>query len=137
LTRKVEARGTHDYKRKLAIIQAQVKKTQDMLAEKGSFNQHDFNWTPPNVSQETLSGLKTHIRHLCRKEAAMRKLLESVPEVSEDDKSKTEKFDEPGRVVESRRSVKRLRIVDFSGCFRALRRTRASRPGKKSWKGWV
>ena len=93
LTRKVEARGIHDLKRKLASIQAKVKETQDMLEAKGIFNQYDFNWTPPSVSQETPRGLKTHIRHLCRKEAAMLKSLESVSEVSVD-KSKAEKFDE-------------------------------------------
>ena len=96
LTRKVEARGNLDYKRKLASTQAKVKKTQDMLEAKGIFNQHDFNWTPPSASQETLSGLKTHIRHLCRKEAAMLKLLECVPEVSVE-KSKAEKFDDGRR----------------------------------------
>ena len=65
-----------------------------MLDEKGSFDQHDFNWTPPSVSQETLRELKIHIRHLCRKKTAMCKLLDNVSEVSEDDKSKTEKSDE-------------------------------------------
>ena len=78
LIRKVEARGNLDYTRKLASIQAKVKKAQDMLEAKGIFNQYDFNWTPPSVSQETPRGLKTHIRHLCRKEAAMLKSLESL-----------------------------------------------------------
>ena len=81
LTRKVEARGILDYKRKLASTQAKVKETQDMLEAKGIFNQHDFNWTPPSVSEETLRGLKTHIRYLRRKKTAMCKLLESVFEV--------------------------------------------------------
>ena len=66
-----------------------------MLDGKGSFDQYDFNWTPPSVSEETPRGLKTHIRHLRRKKTAMCKLLESVSEVvPEDDESKTEKFDE-------------------------------------------
>ena len=82
-----------------------------MLDGKGSFDQNDFNWDPPSVSEETPRGLKTHIRHLHRKQTAMCKWLESVSEVGpeedkskaelksmeKDDESKTEKFDEDRR----------------------------------------
>ena len=39
----------------------------------------NFNWTLPNVSEDTSCGLKVHIRHLRRKKAAMCKLLKSDP----------------------------------------------------------
>jgi len=126
LTGKGEARVIHEFKRKLSRMRAQVKKTQDMLDEKENLDQCDFNWTLPSASEETLRGLKTHLRHLRRKEEKMREVLgtgsqvapedkETVPQVVSEDKktgkledgllesmeedaaSMTEKFDEGKR----------------------------------------
>ena len=98
------------------MMRTEVKKIQDTL-------DGNFDWTPPSVSEDTLYGLKVHIRHLRRKKEAM---LERVPQVvsedketgpqvvsedketgksmdgilesmEEDDKSKTEKFDKGKR----------------------------------------
>ena len=110
----IEMRKNDALKRELEAVQAKVKETQDILDGKDSFGQHDFkNWTPPSVSQETARGLKTLIRHSRRKVTAMRKLLESVPEVSAEDKSTTEKLDEgrkgggdsKGREAQAKRCV--------------------------------
>ena len=106
-TRKGEVREIHEYKRKLSMMQAQVKEIQDTLDGKDGLDPCDFNWTPPSVSKDTLRGLRVHIRHIRRKKVEMCKLLESVPQVVSEDKetgklkedfeSKTEKFDEGKR----------------------------------------
>ena len=111
LTGKANALRILDFKQKLSSLRTQVKKTQGMLDGKENLDQCDFNWTPPSASEDTLSGLQTHNRHLRRKQTAMCKWLESVSEVGpeedkskaelksmeKDDESKTEKFDEDRR----------------------------------------
>ena len=48
-TTKGEVREIHEYKRKLSMMQAQVKEIQDTLDGKDPC---DFNWTPPSVSKD-------------------------------------------------------------------------------------
>ena len=125
-TRKGEVRKIHEYKRKLSMMQAQVKEIQDKLDGKDGLDPCDFNWTPPSASEDTLCGLKTHILYLRRKKAKMCEVLENGSQVvsedketcpqvvsedketgklkerilesmEEDDESKTEKFDEGRR----------------------------------------
>ena len=74
-TRKGEVREIHEYKRKLSMMQAQVKEIQDKLDGKDGLYPCDFNWTPPSASEDTLCGLRTHIRHLRRKKAKMCEVL--------------------------------------------------------------
>jgi len=147
-TGKGEARGIHECNGKLSMMRAQVKEIQDTLYEKESLDQYDFNWTPPSASEDTLRGLKVHIRHLRRKKVAMCQLLKSVSlvvsedketgklkdgileSIEEDDESKTEKFEKTGG-VQSRRILKCLENVNVCGCFSLSRRTS---PAKISWK---
>ena len=128
LTGKANALRILGFKRKLSSLRTQVKKTQGMLDGKENLDQCDFNWTPPSAPEDTLSGIKTHIRHLRRKLTAMCKCLESVSEVGpeedkpkaelksmeKDDESKTEKFDEDRRggaePEDTKAPLKRIRL---------------------------
>ena len=67
-------------------MRAQAKEIQDTLDGKENLDQYDFNWTLPSASEDTLRGLKIHIRHLRRKKAKMCELLESVSQVVSEDK---------------------------------------------------
>ena len=87
LTGKANALRILDLKRKqLSSLRTQVKETQKMLDGKGSFDQYDFNWTLPSAREDTLCGLKTHIRHLRRKKAKMCEVLEHGSQVLSEDK---------------------------------------------------
>ena len=85
-TGKAEARAIHEFKRKLFRMRAQVKKIQDMLDGKENLDQYDFNWTLPSASEDTLSGLKAHFRHLRRKKAKMCEVLKNGSQVAPEDK---------------------------------------------------
>jgi hypothetical protein len=102
-TGKGEARGIHQFKRELFRMRAQVKELQDKLDGKKILDHYDFNWTPPSASEDTSSGLQTHIRHLRRKKAKMCELLESVSQVVFEDKETDPQVvseDETGKLKE-------------------------------------
>ena len=57
-----------------------------MLDGKENLDQYDFNWTLPSASEDTLSGLKAHFRHLRRKKAKICEVLKNGSQVAPEDK---------------------------------------------------